>query len=87
MRRATHLGEAVESRGFSPDIVGNQRTYLKSLKMQPRDILLIAAGTAILVVVITLKAMYFCYANGIFYAFWLRGYVHVCTGNIVDYGS
>ena len=73
IRRATHLGEAVESRGFSPDIVGNQRTYLKSLKMQPWDILLIAAGTAILVVVITLKTMYFCYANGIYYAFWLRG--------------
>ena len=73
IRRATHLGEAVESRAFSPDIVGKQRTYLRSLKMQPRDILLITAGAAILVVVITLKTMYFCYANGIYYAFWMRG--------------
>ena len=73
IRRATHLGEAVESRAFSPDIAGKQRTYLRSLKMQPRDILLITTGAAILVVVITLKTMYFCYANGIYYAFWMRG--------------
>ena len=47
IRRSTHLGEAVESRAFSPDIVGKQRTYLRSLKMQPQDIALITAGSII----------------------------------------
>ena len=72
MRRAAHLGEAVESRAFSPDIVGKQRTYLRSLKMQSRDLALITAGSIILVGVMTLKTLYFCYANGIYYAFWMR---------------
>lgn len=73
IRRATHLGEAVESRAFSPDIVEKQRTYLRSLKMRSHDILLVATGAVILVVVIMLKTLYFCYANGIYYAFWMRG--------------
>ena len=72
IRRATHLGEAVESRAFSPDSVGKQRTYLRSLKMQPQDIVLITAGSVILVGVIILKTFYFCYANGIYYASWMR---------------
>ena len=72
IRRATHLGEAVESRAFSPDIVGKQRTYLRLLKMQPQDIVLLTAVSVTLVGVITLKMLYFCYANGIYYAFWMR---------------
>ncbi len=73
IRRATHLGEAVESRAFSPDIVGKQRTYLRLLKMQSQDIVLLTAVSVTLVGVITLKMLYFCYANGIYYAFWMRG--------------
>lgn len=73
IRRATHLGEAVESRAFSPEIAGKERTYLHSLKMQPQDLLLVTIGAVTLVVVIALKALYFCYANGIYYAFWMRG--------------
>ena len=73
IRRATHLGEAVESRAFSPEIVGKQRTYLRLLKMQSQDIVLLTAVSVTLVGVITLKMLYFCYANGIYYAFWMRG--------------
>ena len=73
IRRATHLGEAVESRAFSPAIVGNRRTYLHSLKMQSLDTILITIGGVILLGVIALKVLYFCYANGIYYAFWMRG--------------
>ena len=73
IRRATHLGEAVESRAFSPAIVGNRRTYLRSLKMQSLDTILITIGGVTLLGVIALKVLYFCYANGIYYAFWMRG--------------
>ena len=73
IRRAIHLGEAVESRAFSPAIVGNRRTYLRSLKMQSLDTILITIGGVILLGVIALKVLYICYANGIYYAFWMRG--------------
>ena len=73
IRRATHLGEAVESRAFSPDIVGKRRTHLQSLKMHLLDTILITVGGVILIGVITLKVLYLCYANGIYYAFWMRG--------------
>ncbi len=73
IRRATQLGEAVESRAFSPAIVGNRRTYLRSLKLQSLDTILIAVGCLALISVVTLKLLYFCYANGIYYAFWMRG--------------
>ena len=73
IRRATHLGEAVESRAFSPEIVENQRTSLRVLKMQPQDLILIMALSITFVGVIGLKIIYFCYANGIYYASWMRG--------------
>ena len=73
IRRATHLGEAVESRAFSPEIVGKQRTYLRLLKMQPLDKVLITAGAVAVLGVIIVKVLYFCYANGIYYSFWMRG--------------
>ena len=73
IRRATQLGEAVESRAFSPAIIGNRRTYLRSLKLQSLDTILITVGCVALIGVFTLKLLYFCYANGIFYAFWMRG--------------
>ena len=73
IRRATHLGEAVESRAFSPTMVGKGRTYLHSLKMQPHDLILVTIGAVTLVTVIALKGLYFCYANGIYYAPWMRG--------------
>ncbi|MDE0297249.1 MAG: energy-coupling factor transporter transmembrane component T [Candidatus Poribacteria bacterium] len=73
IRRATHLGETVESRAFSPEMVGKQRTSLRTLNMQPQDKVLLAAGIFAVLGVITLKALYFCYANGIYYAHWMRG--------------
>ena len=73
IRRATHLGEAVESRAFSPEIVENERTSLRVLKMQPQDLILIMTLSVTFVSVIGLKVIYFCYANGIYYASWMRG--------------
>jgi len=73
IRRATHLGEAVESRAFSPGIVENQRTSLRVLKMQSQDLILITMLSITVVGVIGVKIIYFCYANGIYYASWMRG--------------
>ena len=71
IRRATHLSEAVESRAFSPDAV--QRTSLRELKTQHQDVILIALLLVCLLSVIGLKGVYFLYANGLYYASWLRG--------------
>jgi energy-coupling factor transport system permease protein len=71
IRRATHLSEAVESRAFSPDAV--HRTSLRELKTQHQDVILIALLLVCLLSVIGLKGVYFLYANGLYYASWLRG--------------
>ena len=71
IRRATHLSEAVESRAFSPDAA--HRTSLRELKTRQQDIFLIALSLVCLWGVIGLKGVYFLYANGLYYASWLRG--------------
>ena len=71
IRHATHLGESVESRGFSPETV-TQRTSLRTLKMGAWDFSLLAVLFVCLMGVVGLKLLYFFYANGIYYASWLR---------------
>ena len=71
IRRATHLSEAVESRAFSPDAA--HRTALRELRTRRQDVLLIALSLVCLLGVIGLKGVYFLYANGLYYASWLRG--------------
>ena len=71
IRRATHLSEAVESRAFSPDAA--RRTSLRELKTRWQDVILIALLLGCLLSVISLKGVYFLYANGLYYASWLRG--------------
>ena len=73
IRRAAHLGEAVESRAFSPQAVEECRSSRRELKMQRRDRALIAALLVSSLSVLCLKTLYFLYANGIYYASWLRG--------------
>ncbi len=73
IRRATHLSEAVESRAFSPDTAAERRTSLRELKTRGRDVILTAVLVLCLLGVICLKGVYFLYANGIYYASWLRG--------------
>ncbi len=72
IRHATHLGESVESRGFSPENA-NQRTSLQSSQMRSWDYVLLAMLVVCLISVISLKLIYFCYTNGIYYGSWLRG--------------
>ncbi len=72
VRRATQLGEAVESRGFSPEVAAGNRTSLRALKMGRRDGSLMVLLLACLLSVICLKSLYFLYANGLYYASWLR---------------
>ena len=71
IRRATHLSEAVESRAFSPD--ATHRTSLRELKTRQQDVILISVLLVCLLSVIGLKSVYFLYANGLYYASWLRG--------------
>lgn len=71
IRHATHLGESVESRGFSPEKAA-QRSSLRALKMSAWDFSLLTVLSACLVSIVGLKLLYFCYANGIYYASWLR---------------
>ena len=73
IRRATHLSEAVESRAFSADAATASRTSLRELKTQRSDVILIATLIVCLLSVIGLKSIYFLYANGLYYASWLRG--------------
>ncbi len=73
IRRAAHLGEAVESRAFSPESIEGGRSYFHELKMRPRDRALIAMLLIGVLSVLCLKTFYFLYANGIYYAPWLRG--------------
>ena len=72
IRRATRLGESVESRGFSSDTVMH-RTSLRTLKMGPWDFSLLALLSLCLIGICCLKILYFCYLNGIYYQSWLRG--------------
>ena len=72
IRHATNLGESVESRGFSPE-TATQRTSLRTSQMGGLDYSLLALLSLCLICVIGLKAIYFCYANGIYYGSWLRG--------------
>ena len=72
VRRATQLGEAVESRGFSPEVAAGNRTSLRALKMGRCDGSLMLLLLACLLSVICLKSLYFLYVNGLYYASWLR---------------
>ena len=71
IRHAMRLGESVESRGFSPRTAG-QRTSLRTLKMGAWDFSLLAVLSVCLISIVGLKLLYFCYANGFYYASWLR---------------
>ena len=71
IRHATHLGDSVESRGFSLKTAA-QRTSLRTLKMGVWDFSLLAVLGACLMSIVALKLLYFFYANGIYYASWLR---------------
>ena len=73
VRRATQLGEAVESRGFSPEVAAGNRTSLRAVKMGRCDGGLTVLILGCLLCVVCLKTLYFLYANGICYASWLRG--------------
>ncbi|MCZ6680120.1 MAG: energy-coupling factor transporter transmembrane component T [Candidatus Poribacteria bacterium] len=73
IRRATHLGEAVESRAFSPEAATAYRTSVRDLKIQMQDAILISALLVCSLSVVGLKILYFLYANGLYYASWLRG--------------
>lgn len=75
IRRATHLGESVESRGFSPDTAVT-RTSLHTTKCRTLDVIILAGLATCLISIVILKTLYFCYAHGIYYASWLR---HVYT--------
>lgn len=72
IRHATNLGESVESRGFSSD-TATQRTSLYTSQMSRLDYCVLGLLCIGLICVIGLKVVYFCYANGIYYAAWLRG--------------
>ena len=72
IRHASHLGESVESRGFSPDTT-SKRTSLRISRMDRWDYCLLALLCLCLFCVIGLKVLYFCYVNGIYYGAWLRG--------------
>ncbi len=72
IRHAANLGESVESRGFSPDIA-RQRTSLRTSQMGQWDYCLLTVLLVCLICVTGLKAIYFCYTNGIYYGSWLRG--------------
>ena len=71
IRHATHLGESVESRGFSPEMA-THRTSLRSLKMGAWDYGLLTVLCVCLIGIVGLKLLYFFYANGLYYASWLR---------------
>ena len=73
IRRATHLSEAVESRAFSPNTAAARRTSLRDLKTRWQEVFLIAVLLVCLLGVIGLKGVYLLYANGLYYASWLRG--------------
>ncbi len=76
IRHATQLGESVESRGFSPDAEGAAHFQTVLTGMRLLDIGLLSALAACIIVILCLKVLYFCYANGLYYASWLR---HVYT--------
>ncbi len=71
IRQATHLGESVESRGFSTEST-SERTQSKASKMSSIDYCIVAIFCLSLIAIVGLKLIYFCYANGIYYASWLR---------------
>ncbi len=81
IRQATHLGESVESRGFSTEITAD-RTSLQNLRMRLWDYSILAILSLSLISVIGLKIIYFCYENGLFYATWLR-YAYTFTREIL----
>ena len=72
IRHASNLGDSVESRGFSPE-TASQRTSLRDSQMNWLDYLILFVIAISMVSVISLKILYFCYANNLFYGSWLRG--------------
>lgn len=81
IRHATHLGESVVSRGFSPDTAG-QRTSLRTLKMCAWDFSLLTVLAVCFTGIAGLKLLYFCYTTGIYYTPWLR-YVYTFTREVL----
>ena len=81
IRHAAHLGESVESRGFSPD-TASERTSLRTSEMRVWDYSLLAVLSVCLILIIGLKLLYFCYVNGLYYAPWLR-YVYTFTREVL----
>lgn len=81
IRQATHLGESVESRGFSTAITAD-RTSLQTLRLKLWDYCILAVLSLSLISVIGLKVIYFFYENGLFYAPWLR-YAYTFTREIL----
>ena len=73
IRRATRMSEAIESRAFSADQL-SQRTYLHQLQLKAIDRILILLLLTGCTLVSLLKLVYWCYANGIFYASWLKSF-------------
>ena len=71
IRQATHLGESVESRGFSTENTSEQ-TQIKTSEIRTMDYSIVVIFSLCLISIIGLKIFYFCYANGIYYASWLR---------------
>lgn len=71
IRHATHLSESVQSRGFSPESA-TRRTSLRTLKMGTWDFGVLTVLSLCLFGVVALKLLYLLYANGIYYASWLR---------------
>ena len=72
IRHATQLGESVESRGFSPDAEHQARFQSGTTEMRLWDIGLLSVLAFCVIGVLCLKVLYFCYANGLYYASWLR---------------
>jgi len=71
IRRATNLSQVIESRGFSADNT-NRHIALRGLSLDRIDVAFILIQFIFLTSVVILKILYFLYANGIFFASWLR---------------
>ena len=72
IRHATQLGESVESRGFSPDAERHARFQNAAPRMQFWESGLLSVLATCVIGIVCLKVLYFCYANGLYYASWLR---------------
>lgn len=72
IRHASNLGDSVESRGFST-AASSQRTSLNDTQMGKLDCFVIVGLSLGLIGIISLKLLYFFYANNLYYTSWMRG--------------